>query len=58
MERELWKSLYQLAWELDNSWKQGRYLKYEAAVIVGVYLWASFMIGRQVGPVIQNTGPA
>jgi hypothetical protein len=40
MERELWKSLYQLACELDNSWKQGRHLKYDAAVIVGVYLWA------------------
>jgi hypothetical protein len=40
MERELWKSLYQLACKLDNSWKQGRHLTYDAAVIVGVYLWA------------------
>jgi Transposase DDE domain len=40
MERELWKSLYQLARRLDNSWKQGRHLRYDAAVIVAVYLWA------------------
>ena len=40
MERELWKSLYQLACKLDNSWKQGRHLRYDAAAIVGVYLWA------------------
>ena len=36
MERELWKSLYQLACKLDNSWKQGRHLRYDAAAIVGL----------------------
>ena len=40
MERELWKSLYGLVCTLDNSWKQGRYLAYDASTIVGVYLWA------------------
>src|ERR1700757_3555742 len=37
MERELWKSLYLLALELDNLW--GRW-RYSTAEILGVYFWA------------------